>query len=51
MKKNIKPHKGGRSEIVIARVTKEEKQLIWSKKGKLSFSDWIVDKAKQKKGI
>lgn len=49
MKIKTTAHKGGRSVRLFARVTVEEKIMIFAAKGKLSLSDWIVQCAKEKK--
>ncbi len=49
MKKEIKSHKGGRTEMVPpCRVTPEEKMLVDQARGELSYSDFIVESAKKK---
>lgn len=47
--KKINPHKGGRTTRIYARVTPEEKSLIFQKcrDSKMSLADWIVNKAKE----
>jgi len=47
--RNIKPHKGGRTEIIPpCRVTPEEKLVIDKARRGLSYSDFIVRSAKIK---
>lgn len=47
--RRILAHKGGRTEIIPQmRVTKEEKELVDSARGELSYSDFIVQVAKKK---
>lgn len=47
--RRIFAHKGGRTEIIPQmRVTKEEKDLVDSARGELSYSDFIVQAAKKK---
>lgn len=47
--RRILAHKGGRTEIIPQmRVTKEEKELVDSARGELSYSDFIVQAAKKK---
>ncbi len=49
MKREIKSHKGGRTEIIPSmRVTKEEKDLVDSARENKSYSDFIVESAKKK---
>lgn len=49
MKREIKSHKGGRTEIIPpCRVTPEEKSLIDKAREDLSYSDFIVESAKKK---
>ena len=47
----IKPHKGGRTTRLDARVTPEEKSLVLQKCKdlKMSFADWIVNCAKKQR--
>ena len=47
--RNIKSHKGGRTEIIPpCRVTPEEKSLVDTAREDLSYSDFIVESAKKK---
>lgn len=49
MKREIKSYKGGRTEMIPpCRVTPEEKLLIDEARGDLSYSDFIVESAKNK---
>lgn len=49
MKREIKSHKGGRTETIPpCRVTPEEKSLVDEARKDLSYSDFIVASAKKK---
>ena len=46
IKMKIKAHKGGRDKNIICRVTQEEKELVDNAKENLSYSDFLIKKAK-----
>lgn len=49
VKREIKSHKGGRTMQLHGRFTPEEVELIWKilERRGITFSDWVVEKAKQ----
>lgn len=49
IKRPIRAHKGGRTMQLHGRFTPEEAALIWRvlEKRETTFSDWIVEKARQ----
>lgn len=45
--RNITPHKGGRTVVITARLSPEEKAALDKARAEKSVSDWIAQKSKE----